>query len=72
MLSLVSTILRASQLLLTLLLPKRSRLQAGASQALTDHGASSLGRTRGGREDMAAGSANLAETAKVGPSALRP
>jgi len=72
MLSLVSTILRALQPLLPLLLLKCSRLQAGASQAPADHGASSLGRTRGERQDAATGSANSAKTAKAGPSALRP
>lgn len=47
MLSLVSAILRASRLLLPLLLLKCSQLQAKALQASADHGVSSLGRTRG-------------------------
>lgn len=47
MLSLVSTILRASKPSLPLLLLKCSQLQAEALQASTDHGAGSLGRTRG-------------------------
>lgn len=47
MLSLVSTLLKASTPLLPLLLLKSSQLQAETLQASTDHAASSLGRTRG-------------------------
>lgn len=62
MLSLVSTVLRASKSLLPLLLLKCSQLQAEALQASTDHGAGSLGRTRG---------LETAERAKARPSTWR-
>lgn len=63
MLSLVSTILRASKPLLPLLLLKCSQLQAEVLQASTDPGAISLGRSRGLETQ--------AERAKARPSTWR-